>query len=294
MAKKETTPTSAVVDPKTDIGSSVITRVNQLCATGFTMPADYNYVNAIKMSMLKLNDVKDKNGNAALAVCTPNSVATALFQMATKGLNAALNQCYLIVRGDQLTLNESYFGKILQVKRIFPDWNPSPRVIREGDVFEFEIIPATGHRRLVKHQQTLESMDKDFVGGYVILPTVDGEGDLYIMTKKQILAAWAKSSSKEHLTHKQFDEKMVTKTVVNSGCNTIINATPSLGASDGPMDDPNAPEDIDDQTPEVIDIEAKAEPIDLETGEVKQPSAEETAAPAAAPAAPAANDGDDW
>ena len=266
MAKKETTPTTAVAAPKTDIGSSVITRVNQLCATGFTMPADYNYVNAIKMSMLKLNDVKDKNGNAAL------------------------NQCYLIVRGDQLTLNESYFGKILQVKRVFPDWNPSPRVIREGDVFEFEIIPATGHRRLVKHQQTLESMDKDFVGGYVILPTADGEGDLYIMTKKQILAAWAKSSSKEHLTHKQCDEKMATKTVVNSGCNTIINATPSLGVSDGPMEDPNAPEDIDDQTPEVIDIEATAEPIDLETGEVKQPAAEASAAPAA----PAANDGDDW
>lgn len=280
MATKQTK--EIAVAPKNNIGDSVIAKVNSLCASGFNMPSDFNYVNAVKMSMLQLQDVKDKNGNAALAVCTPNSVATALFKMCTKGLNAAYGQGFLIVRGDQLTFQESYFGKILQVKRIFPDWEPSPRVVREGDEFLFDINPKTGHRKLVKHTQTLESMDKPFIGGYVILPTADGEGDLYVMTKKQIETAWSKSSSTQHLTHKQFDEKMVQKTVVNSGCNLIINSTPSL--SDGDIkDDPNAPVDVDEQM-ETVDfhVEVDAQPVDAETGEVAE-NAPQDAAPAPAP-----------
>lgn len=210
------------VQVKNNVGDQVIARINSLCEAGFTMPKDYQFVNAIKMSMLKLQDLKDKNGRPALQVCTPASVSTALFQMATLGLNAALGQAYLIVRGDQLCLQESYFGKVLMVKRIYPNWNPVPVVIREGDVFEYAIDPATGKKHIVKHEQKLENMDKDFVGGYLYLPT----GDLYIMTKKQILTAWSKSSSREQATHKAFSEKMVGKTLVNSGCNMIINSTP--------------------------------------------------------------------
>lgn len=45
---------------KADIGNQVITRIDDLCKVGFTMPADYNYVNAIKGAMLLLNDVKTK------------------------------------------------------------------------------------------------------------------------------------------------------------------------------------------------------------------------------------------
>lgn len=210
------------VQVKNNVGDQVIARINSLCEVGFTMPKDYQFVNAIKMSMLKLQDLKDKNGRPALQVCTPASVSTALFQMATKGLNAALGQAYLLVRGDQLCLQESYFGKVLMVKRIYPHWNPNPVVIREGDVFEYSIDPATGKKFVVKHEQKLENMDKDFVGGYLYLPT----GDLYIMTKKQILTAWSKSSSREQATHKAFSEKMVGKTLVNSGCNMIINSTP--------------------------------------------------------------------
>ena len=210
------------VQVKKNVGDQVIARINSLCEVGFTMPKDYQFVNAIKMSMLKLQDLKDKNGKPAMQVCTPASISTALFQMATKGLNAALGQAYLIVRGDQLCLQESYFGKVLMVKRIYPQWNPNPVVIREGDVFEYSIDPATGKKFVVKHEQKLENIDKDFVGGYLYLPT----GDLYIMTKKQILTAWSKSSSREQATHRAFSEKMVGKTLVNSGCTMIINSTP--------------------------------------------------------------------
>lgn len=257
------------VQVKTNVGDQVIARVNSLCEAGFTMPKDYSYVNAIKMSMLKLQDLKDKNGKPALAVCTPASVSTALFQMVTKGLNAALNQAYLIVRGDQLCLQESYFGKVLMVKRIYPHWEPNPVVIREGDVFEYGIDAKTGKKFVIKHEQKLENMDKDFVGGYLYLPT----GDLYIMTKKQILTAWSKSSSREQATHKAFDEKMVGKTLVNSGCNMIINTTPEyqMGMDEetnmveNKLPDYDAPEEQDFVEAEVVEEVKAVEPTPTPT-----------------------------
>ena len=210
------------VQVKNNVGDQVIARVNSLCEAGFNMPKDYNYVNAIKMSMLKLQEIKDKNGKSCLEVCTPVSIQTALFKMCCRGLNIAFNQAYAIIRGTTLCIDDSYFGKVLMVKRIYPDWNPNPVVIREDDVFEYGIDAKTGKKFVIKHEQKLENMDKGFVGGYIYLPT----GDLYIMTKKQILTAWSKSSSREQATHKAFDEKMVGKTLVNSGCNMIINSTP--------------------------------------------------------------------
>lgn len=213
---------------KTNVGDQVIARVEELGKAGFTFPADYNVVNAIKSSMLVLQELKDKNGKPALEVCTPASVASALFDMSVKGLSAANKTCYFLVRGTQLCMHESYFGKALQVKRIFPDYEPHPVVVHEGDEFVYTIDPETGYKKLVKHEQKLENLDKDFVGAYMYIPTADGKQDLYIMSKKQILTAWSKSSSREQSTHKAFSEKMVGKTIVNSGLNMVINSTPDL------------------------------------------------------------------
>lgn len=207
---------------KTNVGDQVIARIDRLCEAGFTMPKDFSYVNAIKMSMLKLQDLKDKNGRNALEVCTPSSIQTALFQMVTRGLNAALNQCYLIVRGNQVCYQDSYFGRVLMVKRIYPDWNPIPVVIREGDEFVLGIEAHTGRKYVIKHETKLENIDNNFTGAYMYLPT----GELYVMSRKQILTAWSKSSSKEQSVHKTFDEKMVAKTLINTGCTMIVNSTP--------------------------------------------------------------------
>ncbi len=252
------------VQVKQNVGDIVIARVNSLCEAGFNMPKDYNFVNAIKMSVLKLQDLKDKNGKSALEVCTPVSIQTALFRMCCKGLNAALNQVYFIVRGNVLCDQDSYFGKVLMVKRIYPEWNPVPVVIREGDVFEYSIDPKTGKKFVVKHEQKLSNMDNGFVGGYIYLP----DGELYIMTKKQILQAWAKSSNKEQTTHKQFDEKMVQKTLVNSGCNMIINSTPEyqMGLDEETLK-------IEGKLPDIQEAdyeEVNEENVDVETGEVKE------------------------
>jgi recombination protein RecT len=247
---------------KSNVGDMVIARVNTLCEAGFNMPKDYNYVNAIKMSVLKLQELKDKNGNSALEVCTPASIQTALFRMCCNGLNAALNQVYFIVRGNVLCDQHSYFGRVLMVKRIYPEWTPVPVVIREGDIFEYAIDAKTGKKYVVKHEQKLENIDNGFVGGYMYLP----DGELYVMTRKQIMTAWSKSSSREQTTHKQFDEKMVQKTLVNSGCNMIINSTPeyqiSIDEETNTIENKLPDEESYTEYVEVEAVEEKGEVID--------------------------------
>lgn len=258
-----------------NVGDQVITRVNSLCEVGFKMPADYQYVNAIKASMLVLQELKDKNGKPALEVCTQASIASALFEMAVKGLDASRKTCYFIVRGDKLCMNESYFGKALQVKRIYPNFDPRPVVIHEGDEFVYEIDPKNGCKKLVKHTQSIENLDKDFIGAYMYIPTADGGQDLYIMSKKQILTAWSKSSSREQTTHKQFSEKMIGKTLVNSGCNMIINSTPDLSyaASNSEVKGEEDKQVHEPMDADFEEIQETTETVDTATGEIIQPEA---------------------
>jgi recombination protein RecT len=269
---------------RADVGSQVIKRVDELCKGGFTMPKDYNYVNAIKASMLVLSDLKDRNGQPALAVCTPASVQQALFRMCEKGLDVSKNQGSFIVRGNILCFQDGYFGKALQVKRIYPTFNLTPRVIYQGDEFIYETDPETGRRRVVKHAQKLENIDGDFVGAYMYIPCDDGGQDLYLMTKKQITTAWSKSSNKSLTVHKEFQDKMICKTIISSACTFIINSHPEK------FDD----EDYDERTPEErrqtydadyeeidpVSVSTPAAPIEEAPAEnVEQP---EMAAPAAA------------
>lgn len=249
---------------KTNVGDQVIARVEELNKVGFVMPKDYLYVNAIKASMLVLQELKDKNQKPALEVCTPASVASALFEMAIKGLDVSKKTAYFIVRGDKLCLHESYFGKALQVKRIYPNFDPHPVVIHEGDEFVYTIDPETGYKKLVKHEQKLENLDKDFVGAYMYIPTADGKQDLYIMSKKQILTAWSKSSSREQSTHKAFSEKMVSKTIVNSACNMIINSTPDLAYAANENEDGeeyNEKQISDHSVTDFVEAEEVTEPV---------------------------------
>ena len=276
------------------VGDIVLSRVNEMSEAGFTLPADYNPTNAIKASMLVLQDIKDKNGKPALEVCTQASIQAALFKMLTFGEDVSKVQGYFITYGTQLQYQESYFGKVLRVRRIFPEWTPVPMLIHEGDSFEYAIDPETGRKKVLKHEQKLENIDKAIIGGYLYIPCADGGKDLYIMTAKEIAAAHSKSRG-GGAVHKQFSTKMYSKTLVSSGCNYILNSTPSQSSFADNSDDPNAPEptqefDYAEEVVEVHELPAAPQDIDTETGEIKE-STQEQAAPVEQ-AAPADNDSD--
>ena len=277
-----------------NVGDLVLARVDAMSKVGFTLPADYNPTNAIKASMLVLQEVKDKNGKPALETCTQASIQTALFKMLTFGEDVSKTQGYFIVYGSQLQYQESYFGKVLRVRRIFPEWTPVPMLIHEGDSFEYAIDPETGRKKVLKHEQKLENIDKAIIGGYLYIPCADGGKDLYIMTAKEIAAAHSKSRG-GGAVHKQFSTKMYSKTLVSSGCNYILNSTPSQSSFADNSDDPNAPEptqefDYAEEVVEVHELPAAPQDVDTETGEIKE-SAQEQAAPAEQ-TAPADNDSD--
>ena len=265
--------TKEVAVKSNDIGSQVIRRVDDLCKVGFALPRDYNHVNAIKASMLVLSELKDRNGRPFNEVCTPQSIQKALFSMATKGLDVSRNQAYYIIRGNQLCLHESYYGKVARVKRVYPDFDPVVRIVYVDDVFEYTTDVKTGRMQLVKHEQKLENLDKDFVGAYMYLPCPDGGQKLYIMTKSSIMRAWMKSSNKNLTVHQEFREKMIAKTVINSGCTMIINATPELFENNIPLH-----EDEDDS-----EVAEEHQPVDVPAIEINPdeiPVAEAKEAPA--------------
>ena len=255
------------------VGDIVLSRVNEMSEAGFTLPADYNPTNAIKASMLVLQEIKDKNGKPALEVCTQASIQAALFKMLTFGEDVSKVQGYFITYGTQLQYQESYFGKVLRVRRIFPDWTPVPMLIHEGDSFEYAIDPDTGRKKVLKHEQKLENIDKPIIGGYLYIPCADGGQDLYVMTAKEIATAHSKSRS-GGAVHKQFSTKMYSKTLVSSGCNYILNSTPSQSRFADNSDDPNAPEpaqefDYAEEVVEVHELPDAPQDVDTETGENK-------------------------
>ena len=196
-----------------------------------------------------------------------------------KGLDVSKNQAYLVVYNDKLQLQESYFGKVLQVKRIFPEWEPRPNIVHADDTFKYTVNPETGRKELVEHTQSLENLDKPIVGGYIYLPCADGGKDLYCMTIKQIMASWSKSRS-GGATAKQFPEKMAMKTLVNSGCTMVINSTPSQSNIADNSDDPNAPETepeyaYAEEVVEVQELPDAPQYVEKETGEIKDEPTQE-------------------
>lgn len=266
------------------VGDIVLSRVNEMSEAGFTLPADYNPTNAIKASMLVLQEIKDKNGKPALEVCTQASIQAALFKMLCYGENVANIQGYFVVYGNQLQYQESYFGKVLRVRRIFPEWEPRPNIVHADDTFKYTVNPETGRKELVEHTQSLENLDKPIVGGYIYLPCADGGKDLYVMTAKQIAAAWSKSRS-GGATAKQFPEKMAMKTLVNSGCTMVINSNPSQSNIADNSDDPNAPETepeyaYAEEVVEVQELPDAPQDVDTETGEIKEEPTTESPAQA--------------
>ena len=257
-----------------NVGDLVLSRIDSMSKVGLSLPEGYNVTNAVKATLLNIQEVKDRNGKPALEVCTPASIQSALLEMTLRGLSVADKSCYFIVRGDKLCMTPSYFGRVKEARRIYPQWNPRATVIREGDEFIFEIDPSTGEKRLVKHVQKFENLDKPFVGVYLYAPTLDGShNELHIMTKAQVLKAWAKSSNKSLSTHREFEERMVQKTIINSVCNMLGNSHPENSSFADNSDDPNAPQEPEyayaEEVVEVQELPDAPQDVDTETGEIK-------------------------
>ena len=99
--------------------------------------------------------------------------------------------------------------------------------------------------------------------------------------KKQILTAWSKSANKSLTTQKEFDEKMVGKTIINSGLNKIINGTPEYNVAEMEQESQsdNAPSNTIEQHNDYTEFEEVAEEQPQATNDAPQKPTETESKP---------------
>jgi len=196
----------------------VLRKVTAFVTTGdLVLPPNYIAENAVRSAWLVLQETVDANKKPALDVCTMESVANALLEMVTKGLSVVKNQCYFVVYGNKLVLEDGYLGKITQAKRDAGVKEVNPVTIYADDVFEYEVDVETGRKKVIKHEQKLQNIQPDkIVGAYAIVNYVDGSKDVEIMTMQQIRQSWQQGGSKGNSpAHRNFPDQMAEKTVIN-------------------------------------------------------------------------------
>jgi recombination protein RecT len=263
-------------------------------------PENYSPENALKSAWLTIQETKDKNGKAALEVCTKESIANALLSMVIQGLNPDKKQCYFIVYGDKLQLQRSYFGSIAVAKQVNEDIEDIiAEVIYIGD--NFKTSKKRSRTFVLEHEQDFENIDKaNIAGAYATILYKDGTDESVVMTIAQIHQAWKQSKMgvfddkgkvKDASTHGKFAEEMAKKTVINRAAKMKINTSDdhnivikNYRETEDALSEASAKEESDKwankkliQAQEVEEVEAEEvvekEPqkVDTETGEITGP-----------------------
>jgi recombination protein RecT len=240
------------------------------------LPKNYIPENQLKSAWLMLQEVKDKNGNAALQVCSKESIARCLLDMVLQGLSPVKKQVYFIPYADKLTCVRSYFGTVQLAKQsggLIAD--PVANVIYEGDEFVYEIDPATGITKVIRHSQKLENVNLEKIrGAYCILQRGD-RTEVTVMTMAQIRKSWEQGAAKgASPAHRNFTDEMCKKTVIGRACKMAINSSDDAWLYEDMKDDENldtaaenrnetvrkAPTEITTETVEFEEINAPAAP----------------------------------
>lgn len=224
-----------------NISEQVLSRIEQFQKDGsIILPKNYSVENHMKSAWLALQEVEDKEHHKALQICTKESIANSLLDMALQGLSVSKNQGYFIVYGNKLVFKRSYFGTIALAKRAGRMVSePVANVIYEGDDFQYEIDPKTAKVAIIKHSQKLENIDNSKIkGAYALVTLADGTTQVTIMSMQQIRAAWGQGATKGNSpAHKNFAEEMAKKTVIGRACKVIINSSGDAWLYDGKEDD---------------------------------------------------------
>lgn len=222
----------------------VLEKINGFKSNGqIKLPDNYSPENALKSAWLILQEVQDRNQKPVLEACTTASVANALLDMVVQGLNPVKKQCYFIAYGAKLQMSRSYMGTEMLAKRVGGVKEVKANAIYEGDIFEYEVNPQTGRKKVTKHDQKMENLDHEKVkGAYAIIIFSDGSVDTEIMNIKQIRQAWNQGAAKGGSpAHKNFTDEMAKKTVINRACKTIINSSDDADLYENTPDTPEDP-----------------------------------------------------
>lgn len=275
---------------KKDVVDVVGKKVQEFVSRGeLHLPPNYSVENAMKSAWLILQNTVDKDKRPVLQVCTKDSIANALLDMAVQGLNPAKKQGYFIAYGKQLVFQRSYFGTMAVTKRVAGAKDIFAEIVYKGDEFEYTIH--RGNKVITKHVQRIENVDPDnIVAAYCTIVFDDDRQFTDVMTWDEIQKAWSKSKmnpDKEGSTHKDFTQEMARKTVINRACKRYLNSSDDgsllmyhVNRADELTSEAEVEAEIaENANQELIDIDAEYELLgeDADTEETAEEPEEESA-----------------
>ena len=255
-----------------------LSKINSYIELGMTLPDGFNPANSLKKARIMLNDMK-VNGKPVLEVVSQASVIQCLIDACCKGLDYSESQVYFIPRNGVMTNLESVYGRIARAKRASKNYKPIVQYVHEGDDFEIGVNVETGQTIIKKHETSIENLDKPIIAAYAYVTDDSGNTEIYIMTKREWLTSWKKSSNGCAVA-KEFERDMIYRTIVKKSTKSLVNANvKSVGYAFGSDEDddemlagdnqPKFDNKVEDAVAE--EIQEGAETIDTETGEVLQP-----------------------
>lgn len=254
-----------------DVFKSVTNRIAQFQATGeLKLPDNYAPENAIKSAFLIISELKDKNGQSALAVCSKESVSKALLKMVTEGLNPLKRQGSFIIYGGQLQWQREYAGNVALAKR-YGLKDITAAAIFEGDVFEFEV--KNGVKTVIKHEQSLANLGSlNILGAYAICEMQNGKTFTEIMNFQQIQKSWLQGYAKGSSgAHKNFPDQMAIKTVINRACKLIINTSDDSNLMSDEFDEPITVDTVAEEVHSEIKQNANKEELGFDQPKASTP-----------------------
>lgn len=225
----ESKKTTAVATKKeTEITNIVLNKINTFKESGeLKIPKDYSPENALKSAYLVLNEALTRDKKPVLQVCSQASIANSLLKMVVWGVSPLKGQIYFVPYADKLEASISYTGNIMMAKRYGGLKSIKANCIMEGDDFEFGIDAETGLRKIIKHEQTLESIGSEKItGAYAVYELNNGVKDVEVMNMSQIKKSWNQGATNgSSPAHKNFPDQMAMRTVLNRACKLLIRSS---------------------------------------------------------------------
>ena len=255
-----------------------LAKINQYMDLGMVLPEGFNPANSLKKARLMLNDMK-VGGKPVLEVVSQASIIQCLIDACCKGLDFSENQIYFIPRQNTMTTMESVYGRIARAKRASKNYKPIVQYVHEDDVFEIGVNVENGQTIIKKHETSLENLDKPIIAAYTYVTDDKGDTEVYIMTKREWLTSWKKSSNGCAVA-KEFERDMIFRSIIKKSTKSLVNANvKAVGITLNDDDDTMLAGDKQPEfTHQVIDAEAEeikteeGEVVDAQTGEVLKPS----------------------
>ena len=217
-----------------------------------------------------LNDMK-VGGKPVLEVCTEESVMQALLDSVAKGLDFSESQIYFIPRNNQMTTMESVYGRIVRAKRASKYYKPIVGYVHEGDIFDFGVDIQTGYTKIIEHKTSIENLDKPFIAAYAYVTDNDGNTDVFVMTRKEWLKSWTKSSNGASVA-KDFERDMIYRTIIKKSTKSLVNSNVNYMGLSTVDDDDDTPLAGDaasiiekSKVGEVVEYEEVTETVDAST-----------------------------